>query len=115
MKEIEPCPLNGKDLVGECIVDEIYDRGEFVSYHLDFDKYLGLINGVPVVVDYAFGTNFINFEVLGTAKWEKVLVDSAIETFVKRFNEEEAYRKVGAETILARINKHQTVRFFYYE
>lgn len=32
MKKIEPCPLNGKDLVGECIVDELYDSSGFVCY-----------------------------------------------------------------------------------
>jgi hypothetical protein len=111
MKEVEGCPLNGKDLMGECIVDEIFDNGEFVLYPKG-NNYLGLISGVPAKMGYEFGKSYIYVRPLSNNDLECADVMRAVKSFVTRFNKEESYRKAGAEF---RGGCTYEVRFFYYE
>lgn len=114
MKEIEACPLNGKDLVGECIVDELFDNGEFVHYPKG-NKYLGLINGIPATVDYEFGGNKIFVQPLDYDAEKRDQVYHAVERYVSRFCAEEARRNVSAIAGTSQKFKFQTIMFFYYE
>lgn len=114
MKETEPCPLNGKDLMGECIVDELYDYGDYVHYSKD-GKYLGLLNKIPTVVEYKFGSNIMFVEPLDYDAEKREKVFRAVLAYVKRFCKEEAHRKAGAKAETSQNFKFQAVKFFYYE
>lgn len=114
MKEIEPCPLNGKDLVGGCIMDELFDNGEFI-YQSKENEFLGLINKIPTVVKYEFGSSIIFVEPLDYDAEKREKVFRAVETYVKRFCKEEAHRKAGAKAETSQNFKFQAIKFFYYE
>jgi hypothetical protein len=114
MKETEPCPLNGKDLVGECIVDELFDYGDYVHYPKE-EIYLGLLDKVPTVVGYKFGSNvmFVEPRDYDAEKREKVF--HAVETYAERFCEEEAHRKAGAKVGASQNFRFLAIKFFYYD
>ncbi len=114
MKEIEPCPLNGKDLVGECIVDELYDYGDYIHYSKD-GKFLGLIGKIPAVVEYKFGENIMFVEPLDYDAEKREKVFHTLEKYAKKFNKEESERKAGAKTSTSQNFKFQAIKFFYYE
>ena len=111
MKEVGRCPLNGKDLVGECIVDELFDNGEYVHWGKK-NRYIGLVIGVPAEVGYEFGKSYIYVRALRNDDLDRADVTRAVKSFVTRFNKEESHRKAGAE-LLGGFT--EVVRFFYYE
>jgi hypothetical protein len=114
MKETEPCPLNGKDLVGECIVDELFDNGEFVHYHKE-NKFLGLINETPATVEYVFGGSVMVVHPLHQLAEGRKEVLLAVKDYVNRFCMEEKCRKAGAKLGVGKDYYTMIIKFFYYE
>lgn len=115
MKVTEPCPLNGKDLVGECIMDELFDNGEAVHCYPEENKFLGLIDGIPATADYEFGGNKMFVQPLDYNAEKRDQVYYAVERYVSRFCAEEARRNVSAIAETSRKSKSQTITFFYYD
>lgn len=114
MKVTEPCPLNGKDLVGECIVDELFDNGEFVRYPKG-NEYLGLINENPTVVKYEFGSSMMVVQPLRFFAEDRKEVYYVVRRYAERFCKEEAHRKAGAKVVVGKGYKTMIIKFFYYE
>lgn len=114
MRNLEPCPLNGKDLVGECIVDDLFDYGDYVHYPKE-EIYLGLLNKVPAVMGYKFGSNVMFIEPRDCDAEKRESVFHAVEAYVERFWEEEAHRKAGAKVVASQNFRFVTITFFYYE
>lgn len=110
----EPCPINEKDLCGDCLFEDIFDNGSFTMHPKKDNVAVGFIAGVPSRVRYVFGDNelwVIVYSAIHNTECKDVT--TRLTDVVDMFNEEEQDRQLIA-TLEQESNTHYRITYNYW-
>lgn len=95
--KFEPCPINGKDLCGDRLFEDIFDNGSFTMHPKKDSIAVGFIAGVPSRARYLFEDNEVWVKVYPAILTPKCKdVAKRLTDVVDIFNEEEKERQAVA-------------------
>lgn len=111
---MEPCPINGKDLCGDRLFEDIFDNGSFTMHPKKDSVAVGFIEGEPSRARYLFGDNVLLVNVYSTILNTKCkAVTKRLTDVVDMFNEEEKDRQLIA-TLEQGCDKHYRIFYNYW-
>lgn len=76
---------------------------------------MGLLSGIPTVIEYEFDSHIIFVEPLDYNSEQREKVFHAVEAYAKKFNNEESERNCLAKVEASKNYKFQAIAFYYYE
>jgi hypothetical protein len=111
---MEPCPINGKDLYGDRLFEDIFDNGSFTMHPKKDSVAVGFIEGVSSRARYLFGDNVLLVNVCSTILDAKCKdITKRLTDVVDMFNEEEKDRQLIA-TLEQGCDKHYRIIYNYW-
>lgn len=110
----EPCPINEKDLCGDCLFEDVFDNGGFTLHPKMDNVAVGFIAGVPARAKFIRDGNELWVKAFPAILYkESKQVTQRLTDVVDMFNEEEQDRQLIA-SLEQESNTHYRIIYNYW-